>query len=708
MKRGSPVVIAWACLDVLVCAAIIAVSLHALSPYYWAALTGPWEPSFWTVLPETAAAACRVWAFWGLGTLLGAAVLLRWAPTFSLGEALFGGALLVWIAAYGVGELLGPIALLRSWVVWLLLGILAVVVLEHPPRRWPQWRWSTGQGLTLLTLLLVIPGTFLVQLGSPVPPHFDVWAPAAAAQHVVTFGGYWPEASDPYGYYGPIAGCPGMDLLYALLALGGGLPLAVLAETAAIVPLLVLLVLAVARLGKVLGGDRAGGFAALLVCATVFVRMLPTGHGRYVVFVLVAAGLAFFCDPRRHPVRLILGALCLGTAVAAHALIGAFGMLVAAGMVACWLLVDAYAAAFAGTGLLAGASLWAFPTVAAGISLAIPYPGLPLIQFVGLLLMIVAASWMPARPAPETRSLLLLAIVAALALVWSLPSIGSVLRDHWALRRFPLLCVLGAGGLLVVFFARVQRGPLVVLALVGIAVEAVGVTWQHTATEPRLAIALYDFLYKVYFWWPFALLFPAAVLLAVLARWCGTRLVTYALLCALAFPWRYGQPQVGTRDPNYQQHALVESWAEQVLVARHGYWASTGHRRWAQSAAEFALFDVLRAEIAAGRITRTTHLVHLTPYVILYQDVALPAVFTGITEDLYVAGYVWDRSNAAGRFYPAAKVHEALATRPPYVLIHDRTLNGATLQTSFPDALALDGYTTLFTRDGIRLLRRNA
>jgi len=113
------------------------------------------------------------------------------------------------------------------------------------------------------------------------------------------------------------------------------------------------------------------------------------------------------------------------------------------------------------------------------------------------------------------------------------------------------------------------------------------------------------------------------------------------------------------------------------------------------------MIEVLRAEIAAGRITRDTHVVQLSPRIVLYKDNLLFSVYTGINADTYLApDHVFDRSIAGSRLRPMAEVHDRLAQRPPYVAIHQAPVELA------PDAL--QGYVELFNRDGVRLLRNDA
>jgi len=184
-----------------------------------------------------------------------------------------------------------------------------------------------------------------------------------------------------------------------------------------------------------------------------------------------------------------------------------------------------------------------------------------------------------------------------------------------------------------------------------------------------------------------------------------TRLVVYAVLAILAFPYQYGNTREGARDPNYYQTSIAEVIGEQLAVAKAGYWGGMGDRRWAQSEAEMALMDTLRAEIAAGRVTLATHIAHLSPIIYLYRDVVLFSVFVGINDDIFMAQYQPDPSIAGGRIRPAERFRDALAARPPYLVIHDVTANAERLDKTLVEQLPLDDYEQIFADGGVRLYR---
>ncbi|MBI3770608.1 MAG: hypothetical protein HY271_19230 [Deltaproteobacteria bacterium] len=669
------------------------------------------SPEYREILPQTAWAALRVWLFWGFATLVLARLLLRVEPALGLLDAMIGGMIGVWIFAYLAANLLGPIGLFREWLVggFLVLGVWVwrvPLAADHPP--------PPGLKLALLAFALLAPGLLILQLGTIVPPYMDILATPASAQRILTFGRYLPFDNDPYGYWDAASQCPGTELLYAFLGLGSGTSLAVLAESAAILPMAALFIVATYRLGRSIGGDVMGGMSALLLFATVFLRVLPYMHGREVTFPLVAVGLAFLLDPRRDRIRLALGALALGTAIAAHAIIGAFGMVTAALSVLFWLLAGDVAGAFGGVALLAGASLVAVPTLAIGLRMPLAYPALPAAQLLGVGVIVLAARSMHGRPLRD-RGLArwlgwALALVAIYVLVEHPAKLG-VLNDHW--NRFPLLSIGAIGGLLIMLWldvrrsARVQLAPVVLAFLFGVALDYVSREWWTTFTEPKVQTAIEDFYHKVDYWNPYVLIFPTACLFAWLYRSVSPRLAVFGLVALLFYPWKDVSQHP---DPNYHQHSIAEAYAFELQLAKGGYWGATGHRRWAQSAAELELVDVLRAEIAAGRITLATHIVHLAPDILLYQDNVLFSVYTGINDDGYLANYEFDRSIAGGRLHPIAQLDAALAKRPPYIVLHESTSNGRKLYDVMPrlPSEVLQDYEEIFNRDGVRLLRDRA
>ena len=669
---------------------IVTCALLVLDPYYRSILVAPWQPSFWQVLPATATAALRVWSFWGLATLACAGILLR-HTTIGPFDSLLLGALAPWVASLFAGTLLGPLGLLSSWLLWALLFGGVVWCATHPPRPFASAP-TLGHRLVMLAMVLILPPVVLEQLGSPVPPHFDVFAPLAAAQRIVTFG-YFPFDSDAYGYYGRAAGMPGVELFYAVMTIGSGVANAGLAASATIAPMAVLLLLATYRLGATIDGDRCGGFAALLLLGTMILHVLPYGHGRYVSFVPGIAGLAYVVDA--HPVRRVAGGMLLATAIACHAIVGSFAMATA--------LVG-------GLPLLIGAAIMTLPAVLVAVGPAVSPLLLSALHAIGLALLIVAAvKWHPptGRVASVFVSVLgrgALLVLAVLIVQHPAETLFAGMIECW---RFPVVLPLALVGASIHVATRLpmRRALLAAPTLVGIAAAVVG----QKVTIPGLPWAAHDFTAKAEFWVPVALCFPAAAGLAWLSRW-SISAVVVPLLAALIIPWApqtsaalgYGEcASTAVRDPNYNSIAWIESVGQFLAVSKNGYW----NPRWAATPAEQKLYELLRDEIEAGRITASTHILHVAPIVYLFQDTILFSAFVGIHDDLYMADYKWDPSISGGRVRPVEEAAAAIATHPPYVVIHDHTHGGHELTPDLLHSLPLAGYEILMNEDGVRLLR---
>jgi hypothetical protein len=705
--------------DATVVIAIAAASIATLTPaqrdmlFVWKGTA----PAFLEVARHTAWAALRVWTFWTLAAAVIAAGLLRREPRLGVLDAVLGGFCGVWAFAWIAGQWLGPLGLLRSWSLWLLLALGLAWLWRSGPRI-ARPSSTPGLRLALLTAALVMPTLLVLQLGSPVPPFMDILATPAAAQRILTFGRYMPFDADAYGYWHPSAQLPGLELFYALLALGSGLELAVLADSAAMMPMTALLLLATYRLGREIGGDLAGGMATLFLFATILFRVMPYMHGRVTSFVPLAIGLAFFFDERRNATRLVLAGLAFATAVASHAVMGALGMMVAGTIVVCWLLSGAGTAALAGLGVLAGAALIGAPTVAIGLQIVLPYPTLPLVQAAGAALLVWSARVLHGRTFEDRSRWLLwpLTMFVTWVLLWHPPPF--LPKNHQG--RFPLLVYGGGLGLALMLVLDVARrarpqardaphprlAPVTLALAIAVLIEQLSNRWHRTFSDPAMRLAVHEWFYKIDYWYPWVLVFPTGFFFAWVHRRLSSRVALYAALGLLFFPWQpladpKNVPAGGWLNPDYHQHSISEHWAYRLETGKRGYWRSSGDARWAQSRAEMDMIDVLRAEIDAGRITAATHVVHLAPRIWLWKDNLLFSVYTGINADTYLSpDHFFDPSITGSRIRPMAEVHARLASRPAYVAIHHE-----------PVALlpgALDGYVELFNRDGVRLYRNAA
>ena len=710
--------------DGLAIAAIAVLGVMALEPDQ---LSMMFRTS-WAGFPETAAvtvvAALRVWTFWSAAAAVIAGWLYRADPTLGRLDAVLGGLAGVWIFAYVGGNLLGPIGLFRWWAVWALVLLGASSLWRDPP-RWSAPTPTFGQQLALVIVALAVPTALILQLGCPAPAYMDIFATPAAAQRLMTFGWYHPYDNDPYGYWDAGSSLPGLELFYGLLGFASGTSLGLLADTAAIAPMVTLMILATYRFGRTLGGDVMGGYASVLLVATILPRVLPFGHGRSTAFVMLTLGLAWVLDERRNVLRLTLGALALATGVASHAAVGAVGMAIAGLTMLGWGLGGNLRAFLAAIGMMVGAVLVAFPTVAVNRRLVLPYPVLPLAQLVGVAVTVTAARWLRQLTIVDRAWWIEWVVVAAVAYAVLTHPQGTFTNNHH--QRFPLLIWGGGVGFVWSLWpslrallpggrprSRERRVALLPPAcglVVAMAVEYFYSVypWQQLFTEPTVQVMIMSLYWKVDYWIPFILVFPTAYLATWLHRRVAARPTVWLVVFLVVFPWRekWLYPQPGTADPNYHQHGLAEAWAYQLENGKSGYWGGTRDRRWAQSPAELEAAEILRQEIAAGRITMDTHIPHLGPLQYLYKDNFLFSVYTGINDDGYITNYQFDWSIAGGRLRPIDQWPARLATKPPYIAIHSRDdPSQADNIDPFPFAGDLSEYEELFNREGVRLYRR--
>ena len=626
------------------------------------------------ILPETAWAAFRVWTFWALSSCAIAGLLRRYDPTIEAGDAVLAGAVGVWVLAYVLGNLVGPLGLMRSWLVWLLL-IAAIAPQLRDLRAFKFKPPSNGQKLALIGWALLSVSLLPLQLGSPVPPFMDVLNHPAAVQRILTFHRYLPFDNDPYGAYGARVQAPAVELFYALLALGAGCKMGALAETAAMVPMAGLLIFSAYRLGRTLFGDTAGGMASLFMFFTCFFRREQGMRATAVVFALVGIGLAFFLDPRRNRTLFASGAMVLGTAVAVHAIGGALAMLAAASAAMFWLASGDFSRSLAAIICLTGALMLAVPELLIGTEHSVSYPILPAIQLAGVAVIVAGAARL--RPQGPERSLVTPALNAAAVvglfalLFYRLWFTGSIFVD--VMHNLPMLCVFAALGLIAaVILGFVEKGSvpatgvLAMSLIVGVAAEIANNYLGPTVSAPAERDMLGNLMSKlVDYWIPFILIFPAGLLFALLHDRVSRPLAVFVVLTILMYPWTRAE---SAQDYDSLEHAISEQWALNLGRAESGYWAGTTDGRWTIGEDGFALVDVLQKEVRAGRITPATHILHLTDSTSAW-GLEQVAIFTGIDDD--PIDFHYDPNNifqAGSRIHGPDDLPAALARRPPYIL----------------------------------------
>ena len=536
------------------------------------------------VLPETAWAAVRVWTFWALSSCAIAGLLRRYDPAVEAGDAVIAGAVGVWVLAYVLGNLIGPLGLMRSWFIWLLL-IAAIVPQRRDLRAFKFNPPSDGQKLALIAWALLSVSLLPLQLGSPVPPFMDVLNHPAAVQRILTFHRYIPFDNDPYGAFGAHVQAPALELFYAVLGLGAVCKMGALAETAAMVPMAGLMIFSAYRLGRTFFGDTAGGMASLFMFFTCLFRREQGMRATAVVFALVGIGLAFFLDPRRNRTMFACGAMVLGTSVAAHAIGGGLAMFVAASAAVFWLASGDWSGSIAAIICLAGASILAGPELLIATEHRVSYPILSLMQVAGIVVIFAGASRL--RPQGPERSVVTPILnAAAVAGIFAL-----LIYRHWytgsifdqVMQNLPILSVFAVIGLIAaVILGFVEKGSapetgvLAVALIIGVAADIADNHFGPIVSAPAERHMLGDFISKLIdSWIPFVLIFPAGLLFALIHDRVSRPLALFAVLTILMYPWtRVENPQ----DYDGDEHAISEQWAFNLSRAEVGYWVRNS--RW--------------------------------------------------------------------------------------------------------------------------------
>jgi hypothetical protein len=688
-------------------AIVTLLALHRLRDF-------PYHPS-WSaafagirsVLPATAWAALKVWIFWAWSAAVLAGLALKVDPELELSDALLAGAGGLWVLAYLLGNLLGPIWLYNTSTIWGLLALGSVYLWRSPPTI-RLGAWTSGQKLATLATALLAISYLPLQLGSPVPPFMDVLSYPSSAQRILTFHTYLPFDNDPYGCWGPYAQTPALELFYALLAIGSHARLATLAETAAMLPMGALLFFATYRLGKTLFSDTAGGISALFIFSTCLLRRAQGMRGTAVDFALLGLGLAFFLDPGRRRILMALGAAMLGTSVAAHAIDGGFAMIVAAAALIFWLVEGDFQRVEAGVASLAGATLIAMPEFAIGLARPLRYPSLPLCLVAGVSLIVVGVGQLRDDSSTRDRARLRFLNVAMIA-VFVLAVIYRHAVEPYSLfaqvaGNLPMLTLFCFAGLLAAVGTIYERGSAMPYAAIVVIALALGIVGEYLDSILRpisqgaaTGMMVSDLRIKLWdYWIPYFLTLPAGFLFSLAYdRW-SKPITFFALLTILIYPWNQIKDPV---DYDSVEHSITEQWAFNLQTAADGYWAGHSDRRWTLGNEEMPLIAKLQDEIAAGRITAATHILHICDSISSWSLVQFP-VLTGINDD--PLEYQHDPNNqweGGSRVRGLQDLGAALAGRPPYIL------EQVPPRGALGDAPA--GYDLILTSGYIRLFRRH-
>ncbi len=660
------------------------------------------------VFASTAWAAAKVWSFWALSAALIAGIALRIDPEIEQSDALLVGAGGVWVIAFLLGNLLGPIGLFNTATIWGLLALGAAWLWRNPPRIRIAAP-STGQKLAALAVALLAVSYLPLQLASPVVPFMDVLSYPSSVQRILTFRVYLPFDNDPYGCWGPYAQTPGLELFYAMLALGSRTHLAVLAESGAMLPMAALMIFGAYRLGKTLFNDTAGGIAGLFLFFTCLFRRGQGMRGTAVTFALVGLGLGLFMNRDGRRLLVAAGAMMLGTAVASHAIDGAFALIVA-GAGALFCLAEGDWRRFVASAIaLAGAVLIALPEFAVGTVHVVAYPGLPLCQIAGVALVLCGVRlMMPAKSGLDGGALRVLN-TGLIGLFVFLVLYRHAYQEYSLFLQIsgnlPLLFLFCFGGMVAAIGLIWSEEPLsmryvalgAVALMFGIAGEYLDPILRAISHSPSAGMMASDIGIKLWdYWCPYFLTLPAGLLFALAYdRW-SRPFTMLALLVILIYPWHQIKDPV---DYDSVQHSITEQWAFNLSTAADGYWAGHADRRWTFADPEMALWKVLEDEIAAGRITAATHVLHLCENVSSWSLVQF-SIFTGINDDpmeiQHDPNNLWE---GGSRVRGMNELGVAMAARPPYVLS----------QISAPAGFGNPppGYDLIMDQTWLRLYRRS-
>jgi len=215
----------------------------------------------------------------------------------------------------------------------------------------------------------------------------------------------------------------------------------------------------------------------------------------------------------------------------------------------------------------------------------------------------------------------------------------------------------------------------------------------------------YEVPKEVQTWIPVALAISSAALLGHLASripsagrlqqaWSVAPLAFWLLIAAV--PLRL-EPINGF---HVGERHLSENLAIQLRYAGTGYWIGYPDTRYVVDDGQRRVLAAIRREIAAGRITATTHLLHVAR---TYQQWgAIPVgVFTGVLETDVSPDSKVTIHTVGGRLVPIADLHAELMAGYDYLLIEWRDLP--------PDvAQLMGGFEPIFTSEEAQLLRRRS
>ena len=682
----------------------------------------------------------------GVGLVLARAVRRR--PFDSSAEALLAAMV---AAVLKDTLLLGTLAGVGLFVQPVLIVIdLALVAVLWLPRAsgvlWPllaarSWREAIGGpgSITLAALVGVVwVGPVVLQLASPVVPFIDVLPNyVGPVEHLRTFGWFSPLSATQSPIIGPSRTVLGYDGLLGSLATMTNLP-GGLAIAGFILPQTALVAAGAHRLASALrdGRTEIGAWALLAFALSQPFARLADARGTVVVVPLVLLGLALAADLLRHgrteagagetdattedPWRIGRGTvigLAFGAATLVHPVIGFFAIATVA-IAALARPIELAPAAFTAT-LTAG--LIAIPQAAtmAGISL----PTLALGAWLPLAVIVGAAAgsaigrspglaWGVVRLARLGRWIVLALALGGIAAAFALQAFEARrLPEAWAqgwklvLESSGLLLVVTAVG--IVLGSRGARSALVIAGL-GVGIGAVALVSVLPADLGFLGEALGFEVPKTVFYW-LSMIAAAGAAAALAHTWGSGRIPLLARAAALsvfvviaALPLR--------PKPIDAYHLGEHRWSETAAIdlrfAGSGFWVGFPDSRTVVDGPRQAILEVLRAEIAAGRLRHDTQVLHLARTFEQWESTPL-GVFDGVYETSLSLEPQFTHQTAGGRIFgstdPAelqAQLDARLAgdSRFEYVVLEPRGMP-AGLAERLRAAIVAGGFRSIFSND---------
>ena len=614
--------------------------------------------------------------------------LVRRAPYQTLADALLAG--LVGAVAIGLTSLflLGSIGWFRQPVLLLSdLAILGTGLFARPVFAAPVTFRIPRPSAAGVLIGLVWSGAVLLQLASPVVPFLDVLPNhVAPAEHLRTFGDWATLTIAPSPIYGPSRVFLGYTALMGAAATMTGLP-AALTVAAYILPGAILVAVGTVRLATAIHGASLAPWMLLTFMLTASFAHLADSRATVLVLPLVAFCLVELSEPPA-PGRSMALAVGLAAAVFVHPLMGAMTFMTVAALV---MLAPARYGAVGMPALMSG-GLLALPQAAAmlgyGFPSAIALTAVP---------PAVAVAWFLSRSESARRvATTVLQIGGTMAItalvVVSLPSLGSragELSDF--VLRYPVLAWTLAVGLIVA--GRRTLAPIPAVAfLVGFAgaLAAAAIPFDKLGVQG----VNYEVAKTLHFWIPVFLAILAAF--ALQALWDSPRfdlrlrtVMVGIFFFAAALPIRT-EPITTEFLGEYR---MSEVLSVELGHAETGYWRGYPDTRTLIGAGQSELIDQLRDEIAAGRLTAGTGVLHVSFDFQQWASTPL-GVFAGVLETTASEQTESSIHTAGGRLFPLARLDALLQESFRYVV-----LEPTGLPATVRDRIVAAGYRPLFANE---------